>query len=40
MGKGCPGKSIYEINEDKFRVYIECDFNIIYENITFEKLKY
>ena len=27
VGKGCPDKAIYEINEDKFGVYIECDFN-------------
>ena len=38
-GKGCPGKAMYVINEDIFRVYVECNFNIKHENITFEKFE-
>jgi len=35
--KGCPGKALYDITNNEFRIYISCDFQINHNKYTFEK---
>ncbi len=39
IGKGCPGKALYDIKNNEFRVYKECNFDINHEKCTFEKFE-